>query len=149
MPPIQPRTLKGFRDYLPPAMLQRERIIDVARRVFRSYGFAPIDTRSPTEHTSVDYEYTRRRFVVGDAAGASFEIVHQRDHIDAGSRMLTADTVRVRCLGLPEGMSLVVESVRPPNHGEQDTTVALEIVGPAERVERVRAELDEMLTCRG
>lgn len=43
-PPIQPRTLKGFRDYVPEAMLPREQIIDTARRVFRSYGFAPIDT---------------------------------------------------------------------------------------------------------
>ncbi len=41
---IQPRTLKGFRDYLPQAMLPREQIIDTARRVFRSYGFSPIDT---------------------------------------------------------------------------------------------------------
>jgi histidyl-tRNA synthetase len=41
---IPPRTLKGFRDYLPQAMLAREQIIDTARRVFRSYGFAPIDT---------------------------------------------------------------------------------------------------------
>ena len=44
MPPIQPRTLKGFRDYLPEMMLPRERIMDVARRVFKSYGFSPIDT---------------------------------------------------------------------------------------------------------
>ena len=43
-PPIQPRTLKGFRDYLPQAMLPREQIIETARRVFRSYGFSPIDT---------------------------------------------------------------------------------------------------------
>ena len=43
-PRIQPRTLKGFRDYLPQAMLPREQIIDTARRVFRSYGFSPIDT---------------------------------------------------------------------------------------------------------
>jgi len=41
---IEPRTLKGFRDYLPEVMLPRERIIDVARQVFRSYGFSPIDT---------------------------------------------------------------------------------------------------------
>jgi len=41
---IQPRTLKGFRDYLPEAMLPRERIVETARRVFRSYGFSPIDT---------------------------------------------------------------------------------------------------------
>jgi histidyl-tRNA synthetase len=41
---IQPRTLKGFRDYLPEAMIPRERLIDAARRVYRSYGFSPIDT---------------------------------------------------------------------------------------------------------
>ncbi|QEG33282.1 histidine--tRNA ligase [Bythopirellula goksoeyrii] len=41
---IQPRTLKGFRDYLPSAMIPREWLIDTARRVYRSYGFSPIDT---------------------------------------------------------------------------------------------------------
>jgi histidyl-tRNA synthetase len=41
---ITPRTLKGFRDYLPAAMIPRERLIDTARRVYRSYGFSPIDT---------------------------------------------------------------------------------------------------------
>ena len=49
---IPPRTLKGFRDYLPAAMIPREWLIDVARRVYRSYGFAPIDT--PTlEHLEI------------------------------------------------------------------------------------------------
>ncbi|MEK6237049.1 MAG: ATP phosphoribosyltransferase regulatory subunit, partial [Planctomycetales bacterium] len=41
---IKPVTLKGFRDYLPQAMIPREAIMDTARRVYRSYGFAPIDT---------------------------------------------------------------------------------------------------------
>ena len=41
---IQPRTLKGFRDYLPEMMIPRERLIEIARRVYRSYGFSPIDT---------------------------------------------------------------------------------------------------------
>src|SRR5882672_11091064 len=41
---IEPRTLKGFRDYLPEGMIPRERLIDTARRVYRSYGFSPIDT---------------------------------------------------------------------------------------------------------
>ena len=41
---IQPRTLKGFRDYLPESMIPRERLIDIARKVYRSYGFSPIDT---------------------------------------------------------------------------------------------------------
>lgn len=44
MPHIAPRTLKGFRDYLPATMIPRERLIETARRVYRSYGFSPIDT---------------------------------------------------------------------------------------------------------
>ena len=49
---IKPRTLKGFRDYLPEAMIPRERIIETARRVYRSYGFSPIDTPS-LEHLEI------------------------------------------------------------------------------------------------
>ena len=41
---IQPRTLKGFRDYLPSVMIPREQMMQTAREVFRSFGFAPIDT---------------------------------------------------------------------------------------------------------
>lgn len=41
---IQPRTLKGFRDYLPESMMPRERLMELARNVYRSYGFSPIDT---------------------------------------------------------------------------------------------------------
>jgi histidyl-tRNA synthetase len=41
---IQPRTLKGFRDYPPDLMIPREWLIDSARRIYRSYGFSPIDT---------------------------------------------------------------------------------------------------------
>jgi histidyl-tRNA synthetase len=43
-PIIQPRTLKGFRDFLPETMLPRESLIEICKRVYRSYGFAPIDT---------------------------------------------------------------------------------------------------------
>lgn len=41
---ITPRTLSGFRDYLPEVMLAREKVLEAARRVYRSYGFTPIDT---------------------------------------------------------------------------------------------------------
>src|SRR5438132_10784579 len=41
---IEPRTLKGFRDYPPELMIPREGLLEKARRVYRSYGFAPIDT---------------------------------------------------------------------------------------------------------
>ena len=41
---IEPRTLKGFRDFLPEGMIPREKMIDTARQVYRSFGFSPIDT---------------------------------------------------------------------------------------------------------
>ena len=45
MPPIiEPRVLRGFRDYPPALMIPRERLMETARQVYRSHGFAPIDT---------------------------------------------------------------------------------------------------------
>ena len=49
---IEPRTLKGFRDYPPELMIPRERLMEAARNVFRSYGFNPIDTPA-LEYTEV------------------------------------------------------------------------------------------------
>src|SRR5689334_134642 len=49
---IQPRTLKGFRDYPPELMIPREQLLDKARRVYRSYGFATIDTPA-LEYTEI------------------------------------------------------------------------------------------------
>ncbi len=43
-PRIEPRTLKGFRDYPPALAIPRERLLERARAVYRSYGFVPIDT---------------------------------------------------------------------------------------------------------
>jgi histidyl-tRNA synthetase len=41
---IEPVTLKGFRDYVPQLMIPKEELLARARRVYRSYGYAPIDT---------------------------------------------------------------------------------------------------------
>lgn len=41
---IKTQPLKGFRDHLPDMMIPREQLVETARRVYRSYGFAPIDT---------------------------------------------------------------------------------------------------------
>src|SRR5436190_13045459 len=49
---IQPRTLKGFRDYPPALMIPRERLLEKARQIYRSYGFAPIDTPA-LEYTEI------------------------------------------------------------------------------------------------
>ena len=43
-PRIEARTLKGFSDELPERAIVRERCIEVAKRVFRDFGFAPIET---------------------------------------------------------------------------------------------------------
>lgn len=49
---IEPRTLKGFRDYLPETMMPREAIMQTARQVYRRYGFSPIDTPA-LEHLEI------------------------------------------------------------------------------------------------
>ncbi|MEZ6018018.1 MAG: histidine--tRNA ligase [Planctomycetota bacterium] len=49
---IEPRTLRGFRDYLPAAALARERLIDTAKAVYKGFGFAPIDTPA-LEYTEI------------------------------------------------------------------------------------------------
>lgn len=41
---IEPRTLKGFRDFLPEVMIPRKRMMEVIERVYRSFGYVPIDT---------------------------------------------------------------------------------------------------------
>jgi histidyl-tRNA synthetase len=41
---IEPRVLKGFRDFLPEKEAERLAIVAMLERVFRLFGFAPIDT---------------------------------------------------------------------------------------------------------
>src|SRR6478672_544497 len=68
---IQPRTLKGFRDYPPELMMPREHLLEQARRVYRSYGFAPIDT------PALEYEEILR----GKAGEESAKLIYQfTDH---------------------------------------------------------------------
>lgn len=41
---IQPRLLRGFRDYLPDVMAPRERMVSAVTEVFQRFGFAPLAT---------------------------------------------------------------------------------------------------------
>jgi len=41
---IQPRILKGFRDFLPESEILRSSLIEKITKVYRSFGFVPIDT---------------------------------------------------------------------------------------------------------
>ncbi len=49
---IEPRTLRGFRDFTPDLMIAKEAMVDVIRGVFRSFGFVPIDTPA-LEYTEI------------------------------------------------------------------------------------------------
>src|SRR5215212_5092173 len=70
---IQPRTLKGFRDYPPELMIPKEQMLEKARQVYRSYGFAPIDTPA--------LEYTE--ILMGKGGEESDKLIYRfRDHGD-------------------------------------------------------------------
>jgi len=43
---VEPRTLKGFRDFLPKEARKRQYVIDTLKKVFESYGFEPLETPS-------------------------------------------------------------------------------------------------------
>jgi histidyl-tRNA synthetase len=49
---IEPRVLKGFRDFLPQDESARRALMEVLERVFRSFGFVPIDTPA-LEYTEI------------------------------------------------------------------------------------------------
>jgi histidyl-tRNA synthetase len=49
---IEPRILKGFRDFLPPEEIARRDLVEKIERSFRSYGFVPIDTPA-LEYTEI------------------------------------------------------------------------------------------------
>src|SRR3954470_23414102 len=44
MSKIEPKTLKGFRDFLPAEARKRQFVINTLKKVFESYGFDPPET---------------------------------------------------------------------------------------------------------
>jgi len=44
MAKIEPKTLKGFRDFLPPEQIARARFIETIRASFETFGFDPLET---------------------------------------------------------------------------------------------------------
>ena len=41
---VEPRTLSGFMELLPPDQIKMERLMEVLRRTYSVYGFTPLDT---------------------------------------------------------------------------------------------------------
>ncbi|MFW5729180.1 MAG: histidine--tRNA ligase, partial [Spirochaetota bacterium] len=68
---IDPRVLKGFRDFLPEEELERRRVLGILESSFRSFGFVPIDTPI--------LEYTE--ILLGKAGGETEKQVYRfEDH---------------------------------------------------------------------
>ncbi len=68
---IDPRVLKGFRDFLPEDELERRTVLQTLERSFRSFGFVPIDTPI--------LEYTE--ILLGKAGGETEKQVYRfEDH---------------------------------------------------------------------
>jgi len=93
---IEPRTLQGFRDYPPALMIPRERVLQTARTVYRSYGYAPIDT--PTlEYADV---------LLGKGGGENDRIVYRfKDHGERDVAMrfdLTVPFARFAAVHVPQ-----------------------------------------------
>ncbi len=44
MAKLQPRILKGTRDFLPPVMILRQHVLETLRRTFERFGFEPLET---------------------------------------------------------------------------------------------------------
>ena len=89
---ITPRTMSGFRDFLPEMMIPRERLMETARQVYRKYGFSPIDT--PT------LEYAE--ILTGKG---SDETDHHHDFNIAGDRRCT-DSIKIALSKLAEPTGL-------------------------------------------
>ena len=72
-PLIEPRVLKGFRDFLPAAEIERRQLTEIIEASFRSFGFVPIDTPA--------LEYAE--ILLGKGGGETEKQVYRfRDHGD-------------------------------------------------------------------
>ena len=71
---IQPRLLRGFRDFLPPTALARKRIQEKLAEVFALFGFLPIDTPA--------LEYAE--ILLGKGGGETDKLVYR--FLDHGKR---------------------------------------------------------------
>jgi len=85
---VEPRLLKGFRDLLPDEMLAREKIINVIKEVYESYGFVPLSTPA--------LEYKDTLLGYGDEANKQVYLFKDPDSYDVGLRYdLTVPLSRV------------------------------------------------------
>ncbi|GMO36068.1 MAG: hypothetical protein Ta2F_11980 [Termitinemataceae bacterium] len=93
---IEPKILKGFRDFLPSGEIERKTLIECAESVFRNFGYVPIDTPA--------LEYTE--ILLGKGAGETEKQIYRfKDNggRDVALRFdLTVPFARFTALNRPE-----------------------------------------------
>ena len=75
MPEVVPRLLRGFRDYLPPKMIPRQRMLAAIERTFQRFGFPPLMTPA-LEHLDI---LTGKYGAEGDSLLYRFKTLGGRD----------------------------------------------------------------------
>jgi histidyl-tRNA synthetase len=61
---FEPERVKGFQDFLTPESLKREKIVEIIKRIFKLYGFIPIET------PVIEYEELMRSDTLGEEDAA-------------------------------------------------------------------------------
>lgn len=85
---IQPRVLRGFRDFFPAEILAREKIVSTIKNTYESYGFVPLATPS--------LEYKETLLSYGEETGKQIYLFKDLDGVDVGMRFdLTVPLCRV------------------------------------------------------
>ncbi len=83
---IEADTVKGFRDYLPPESLQRAKIRSIVEKIYRLYGFQPVETpeveydelmRSDAVPGQEEDEAVSDRFRLQDRAGRNLGLRYE------------------------------------------------------------------------
>jgi len=67
MDKIEPKTLKGFRDFLPEEQIARQKMIEIIRKTYENFGFVPLETPA--------LEYSE--ILLGKGAGETEKLIYR------------------------------------------------------------------------
>ncbi|MBI1747554.1 MAG: histidine--tRNA ligase [Acidobacteria bacterium] len=127
---MEPRLLKGFRDYLPEQMIARQSVINAIRNVYERYGFVPLDTPA-LEYT----ETLAGRAVYGTEGSGQIYTFQDRDNEWVSLRYdLTVPLSRV--------IALYKELPRPFRRYQVGPVWRVDKPGPGRYREFVQFDLD-------
>ena len=133
----------GFRDFLPDSCALRSRVIETISRVYRSYGFSPIDTPA-AEDLAV---------LLGKAGGENekliFKIMKRGEKLDEQLRLpAAAGNAELADMGLRFDLTLPLARYYSRHRGVLPTPFKAFHIGPVWRAERAqKGRYREFIQC--